>query len=141
MTAISGDARGRGRAAGSAERRVCGRIPLRVLGGIAVLQAAASRGGAVSGRLVNISGGGCCLVISAGSAGDLMIGSHCMVSLPVASRGLHHPATVVHIEPYRDEPQHVRVRVRFRKADHVTHQRLIQWIGELAIQAFHVPAI
>jgi len=124
--------------ADEAERRICGRIRMKVLGGIAVLESVQEPGRAIPGRLVNVSGGGCCLVVPAEAAARISVGERCTVSLPVAKRGLHHPATVASIDPYKSDQDHVRLRLRFRTADRVTQQRLIKWLGEMAVRSWHV---
>jgi hypothetical protein len=58
------------------------------------------------------------------------------VDLPVGKQSVSQPATLVSIEPERDAPTEVLLRLRFRKADSLTQQQVTRWIGELAIQTW-----
>lgn len=118
------------------DRRICRRISMAALGGMAVVQSIDEPRSAIPGRIVNVSGSGCCLLTSRWAANELLAGERCTVSLPVNKQGLHHPATLVSIERDHDSPDDVRLRIRFRKADPVTQQRLIRWLGELAIKSW-----
>jgi hypothetical protein len=58
------------------------------------------------------------------------------VDLPVGKQSVSQPATLVSIEPERDAPDEVLLRLRFRKAGSHTQQQVTRWIGELAIQTW-----
>lgn len=120
-----------------ADRRIHRRIPIELLRVTAVLQPATDSVAAVPGRLTNLSAGGCCLVASIWAVGHLAEGTRCIMSFPVQKQGLHCPGTVVCIEPEPGEGDELMVRVRFRKSDPLTQQKLTRWLGELAVQAWH----
>jgi c-di-GMP-binding flagellar brake protein YcgR len=103
---------------------------------IVALQSLAEPQATILGCLVNVSGGGCCLAAEAGVIEDLTPGLHCTVDLPVGKQSVSQPATLVSIEPERDTPAEVLLRLRFRKADPLTQQQVTRWIGELAIQTW-----
>ena len=112
-------------------------MPLRELGITAHLHAVGHPGVAVSGVLVNLSAGGCCLAVGASAAGTLAVGSHVIVHLPVSSSGLDYPATLAGIDQCPGVPAEMLARLRFRKADPLSQQRLTHWIGQLAIRHWH----
>ena len=104
---------------------------------MATLQPAAAQQAAILARLVNVSGGGCCLTAAAWTVEGLIPGTHCTVSFPATNQGVSQPASLVSIEPARDAPEEMQLRLRFRKADALTQQQMTRWIGELAIQTWH----
>lgn len=119
-----------------ADRRIHHRLAIKELRIAAIVQPATTSVAAVPGRLTNLSAGGCGIVASAWAVGRLGAGTRCTVSFPLHHQNLHYPATVVAIEK-RDGGE-VLLRVRFRKSDPVTQQQLTRWLGELAVQSWHL---
>jgi c-di-GMP-binding flagellar brake protein YcgR len=120
----------------SRDKRTSRRIVVKDRGLIVALQPLAEPQATIRGCLVDISGGGCCLAAAAGVIAGLTPGLHCTVDLPVGKQSVSQPATLVSIEPERDTPAEVLLRLRFRKADSLTQQQVTRWIGELAIQTW-----
>ena len=120
----------------SRDKRTSRRIVAKDRGMIVALQSLAEPQVTILGCLVNVSGGGCCLAAAAGVIAGLTPGLHCTVDLPVGKQSVSQPATLVSIEPERDTPAEVLLRLRFRKADSLTQQQVTRWIGELAIQTW-----
>ena len=121
----------------SRDKRTSRRIAVKGMGMMVALQPAATQQAAILARLVNVSGGGCCLTAAAWAVEGLTPGTHCRVSLPATNQGVSQPATLVSIEPKREAPEEMQLRLRFRKADALTQQQMTRWIGELALQAWH----
>ena len=121
----------------SRDKRTSRRIVLKDRGMIIALQPIAEPQAPILGRLVDVSGGGCCLAVAAEAVEELTPGLHCTVNLPAGKQSVSQPATLVSIEPERDAPEEVQLRLRFRKADPLTQQQVTRWIGELAIQTWH----
>ena len=120
----------------SRDKRTSRRIVVKDRGLIVALQPVAEPQATIQGCLVDVSGGGCCLTAAAGVVEGLTPGLHCAVHLPVGKQSVSQPATLVSIEPGRDTPAEVLLRLRFRKADALTQQQVTRWIGELAIQTW-----
>jgi c-di-GMP-binding flagellar brake protein YcgR len=120
----------------SRDKRTSRRIVVKDWGLTVALQPVDEAQAPILGCLVNVSGGGCCLAAEAGVAEGLTPGLHCTVDLPVGRQSVRQPATLVSIEPERDAPAAVLLRLRFRKADSLTQQQVTRWIGELAIQTW-----
>ena len=120
----------------SRDKRTSRRIVVKDRGLVVALQPVGEPQGPIQGCLVDVSGGGCCLAAAAGVVEGLMPGLHCTVELPIGRQSVSQPATLVSIEPDRDAPDEVLVRLRFRKADSHTQQQVTRWIGELAIQTW-----
>jgi c-di-GMP-binding flagellar brake protein YcgR len=120
----------------SRDKRTSRRIVVKDRGLLVALQPVAEPQATILGCLVNVSGGGCCLAAAAGVIEGLTPGLHCTVDLPVGKQSVSQPATLVSIEPEREAPAEVLLRLRFRKADSLTQQQVTRWIGELAIQTW-----
>lgn len=119
------------------DKRAGRRIPLSPLGLEATLYPAGPSNAAIPGRLVNLSAGGCSMAVASRTAGALAEGLHGIVDLPAGRQGLQYPATLVGMEPLAGAASQLLLRLRFRKADPATQQRLTRWIGELAVTAWH----
>lgn len=119
-------------------RRLCQRVSTRVLAATAVLHPVGEPTAALTMALVDVSGSGCCLEAEATAIGHLTVGACYAVTLPVTGQGLRLPATLTTIDAVRDLPHHAHVRLRFHGADPVSHQRLIRWIGELALHRWQL---
>lgn len=119
------------------DRRINYRVPMEHLGVAASVEAATPTKTLALGLLVNMSAGGCCVVVAADAAQRFTRGAQCHANLPVTENGLRYPAILVAIEPYGATGHDMLLRLRFRKADAVTQQLLTRWIGELGIQAWH----
>jgi hypothetical protein len=120
----------------SRDKRTSRRIAVKGLGLMVALQPAAAQQAAILARLVNVSGGGCCLTAAAWAVESLTPGLHCTVDLPATTEGVRQPATLLSMEPEQDAPEDVLLRLRFRKADPLAQQQVTHWIGELAIQTW-----
>src|ERR687885_169684 len=120
----------------SRDKRTSRRIVVKQWGMIIALHPVDEPQATILGCLVNVSGGGCCLAAAARAVEGLTPGLHCTVDLPVGKQSVSQPATLVSIEPARDAPAEVLLRLRFRKADSLTQQQVTRWIGELAIQTW-----
>lgn len=119
------------------DRRIHHRLAIKALRIAAIVQATTESSAAVPGRLGNLSAGGCCVVASAWTVGQLATGTRCMISFPVHRQGLHYPATVISVDTHDGAAGEVQLRLRFRKADPLTQQQLTRWLGELAVEAWH----
>lgn len=104
----------------------------------AVLHPLGEPAAALTVALVDVSGSGCCLEAQAAEIGHLIVGQRYTVTLPVSSQGLRLPATLTTVDSVRDAPAHAHLRLRFHGADPVSHQRLIRWIGELALHRWQL---
>lgn len=116
------------------DRRVCYRIPLLASGAMSIVQVTDDPVSAFAGRLINISGGGCGVLAPKAQAIDLATGARCLIILPFGKDGLRQPATLTAVNMVRDSGLEVHLRFRFRKADAVTRQQLIRWLGDLAVK-------
>lgn len=126
-----------GEGARDSDRRITRRISLRLADAQAVVQLATEPQTASFGRLTNLSGGGCCVVLRGTEAGRFFPGDECTVSMRLEQEELLYPASVVGVERRHDTPNEARLRLRFAKADLVTQQRLIRWIQHLSVQSWH----
>lgn len=119
-------------------RRLCQRVSTRVLAAPAVLHPVGEPDTALTAPLVDVSGSGCCLEAEATTIGHLIVGKRYTVTLPVTGQRLRLPATLTTVDSVRDAPTRAHLRLRFHGADPVSHQRLIRWIGELALHRWQL---
>lgn len=119
------------------DRRIAYRISTEDFSLVALVESISATRLRALGPLVNISGGGCCLVVSTEVARRWTPGESCAVHLPVTERGLRYPAVLVAVEPWGESGHDMLLRLRFRKTDAATQQTLTRWISQLALQSWH----
>ena len=118
------------------DRRTRLRVPMKLLGGAAMLQAVAEPEKAILCRLDDVSAGGCCLVAARHLTSRLDPGDACIVTLPITKQGVPLPASLVDVESDGDSADDVRVHLRFGQADSVARQRMARWLAELSVRSW-----